>query len=185
MNHTIEIYQWMHELIENARFQSVAYDADYLYCSDAIALYQIDRRCIIWKQWQKAHEECWHTSGYQWRKGNAREGELACGGFDVEKFKAPRLSSIYAIIGSAVENEMIAEDRVFKSSRAGKQWILKQNKFFGVPFNHYRLETALDMPLFDNECQFALLENGALRLASSRHPKAMAYVMRMSLEDES
>jgi hypothetical protein len=30
MNHTIEIYQWMHELIENARFQSVAYDADYL-----------------------------------------------------------------------------------------------------------------------------------------------------------
>jgi hypothetical protein len=184
MNHTIEIYQWMHELIENARFQSVAYDADYLYCSDAIALYQIDRRCIIWKQWQKAHEECWHTSGYQWRKGNAREGELACGGFDVEKFKAPRLSSIYAIIGSAVQNGMIAGDRVFKSSHASKEWILEQDKFFGVRFNKGRLWDALNMPLFGNKCQFALLENGALRLTSSKHPKAFAYVMCMSGGEE-
>lgn len=186
MNHTREIYQWMHSLIEGGRFENVAYDSNYLYCSDTISLYQIDRRCIVWKEWQKAHEECWNTEGWQWRKGDAKEGELACGGFDVAhaSHKAPKLSSIYAIVGSAVQNEMLAEDRVFKTSHASKQWILEQEQFFGVPFNQYRLECALDMPLFANKIQFALLENGAIRFANKKRPTALAYVMRMSTERE-
>lgn len=184
MNHTSAIYEWMHSLIEGSRFQSVAYDANYLYASDGISLYQIDRACIIWKEWQKAHEAQWNTEGWKWRKGGAKEGELACGGFDVEKFKAPRLAAIYAIIGSAVQSQTIANAQVFKSSHANKQWILQQERFFDVRFNQMRVNDALSMPLFGNKCQFALLENEALRLASSKRPKALAYVMCMSTGKE-
>jgi hypothetical protein len=182
MNHTHEIYQWMHELIENSRFQNVAYDANYLYASDGISLFQVARSCIIWKEWQKAHEECWHTSEWQWRKGDAQTGAIACGGFDVAhaSHKAPRLPSIYAIIGSAVQNETIANGRVYKASHASKQWILEQDKFFGVPFNPARIADALNMPLFAQKCQFALLENGALRIANKKHQTAIAYVMGMN-----
>jgi len=187
--HTSQIYAWYHSLLRHiASYDAISYDSNYLFGSNGVSLYQVARSAIVLKDWKAAHDEAWNTEdSLDWH--DKEKKLLACGNTLV--CLAPKLSSLYAIVGDAVQSHKVGDDTVFRSTQASKSWVLERLsgysvEFFGATFNSQRIKNALECPFLARAAtlHLSLLNNGCLRLTTPMKPKAYAFIMCMHVPEK-